>query len=70
MASLATLEAHDAFVARHIGTTPAEQAAMLATLGMPSRRALMDAIVPPSIRRRAPMALRPALSEAEALARR
>jgi glycine dehydrogenase len=69
MASLATLEAHDAFVARHIGTTPAEQAAMLATLGMPSRRALMDAIVPPSIRRRAPMALRPALSEAEALAR-
>src|SRR6185437_8811408 len=69
MASLATLEAHDAFVARHIGTTPAEQAAMLATLGMPSRRALMDAIVPPSIRRRTPMALRPALSEAEALAR-
>jgi glycine dehydrogenase len=69
MPSLATLEAHDGFVARHIGTTPDEQAQMLATLGMPSRAALMDAIVPPAIRRRAPMALKPALSEAEALAR-
>ncbi|HEY7905228.1 MAG TPA: aminomethyl-transferring glycine dehydrogenase [Casimicrobiaceae bacterium] len=66
-ASLSSLEAHDAFVARHIGTSPAEQRAMLDVLGMPSRAALMDAIVPESIRRRTPMALRPALSEAEAL---
>ena len=64
---LSALEAHDAFVARHIGTSPAEQAAMLATLGVPSRAALMDAIVPEAIRRRAPLALRAALSEDEAL---
>jgi glycine dehydrogenase len=69
MESLSSLEAHDAFVARHIGTSPAEQRSMLDVLGMPSRAALMDAIVPASIRRRTPMALRPALSEAEALAR-
>ncbi len=35
--TLAQLEATDAFVARHIGTSPADQAAMLATLGYPSR---------------------------------
>ena len=35
-----------AFVARHIGTTPDDQAAMLRVLGFDSRAALMDAIVP------------------------
>jgi glycine dehydrogenase len=67
--SLTALEAHDAFIARHIGTSPAEQAAMLAALGMPSRAALIDAIVPPAIRRRTPMNLRAPLGEAEALAK-
>ncbi|MBI3285295.1 MAG: aminomethyl-transferring glycine dehydrogenase [Burkholderiales bacterium] len=49
--TLTQLEAHDAFIARHIGPSEAEQAAMLATLGYPTRKALIDAIVPENIRR-------------------
>jgi glycine dehydrogenase len=67
--ALATLEPTDAFIARHIGTTPEDQAAMLEDLLYPTRQALMDAIVPAAIRRRAPLALPPATSEADALAR-
>ena len=66
---LAALEATDAFITRHIGTSPEDQAAMLSTLGYPSRAALMSAIVPASIRRATPLALPPAVSETEALAR-
>ncbi|MBK7792432.1 MAG: aminomethyl-transferring glycine dehydrogenase [Betaproteobacteria bacterium] len=66
---LTTLERHDAFIARHIGTTPADQAEMLAVLGQPSRAALMDAIVPAGIRRAKPLALPAAMSEAAALAK-
>jgi len=66
---LAALEATDAFIARHIGTSPADQAAMLDALGYPSRAALMEAIVPASIREAAPLALPPAVPETEALAR-
>ncbi len=66
---LADLEGTDAFVARHVGTSPADQTAMLATLGYVSRAALMDAIVPASIRRAVPIALPPAVPEAEALER-
>jgi glycine dehydrogenase len=62
-------EGSAAFVARHIGTTPEDQVAMLRALGHESRAALMDAIVPAAIRRNAPLALAEALSEAEALAR-
>ena len=67
--TLGDLEATDAFVARHIGTSHEDQAAMLATLGYPSRAALMDAIVPASIRRAVPLALPLAVPETEALAR-
>jgi glycine dehydrogenase len=67
--TLAALEQTDAFIARHIGTTSGDQAAMLEALGYPSRAALIDAIVPAAIRRRAPLALPPATSEAAALAR-
>ena len=67
--TLGDLEATDAFVARHIGTSHEDQAAMLATLGYPSRAALMDAIVPASIRRAVPLALPPSVPETEALAR-
>jgi glycine dehydrogenase len=67
--TLAALEASDAFVARHIGTSADDQAAMLAALGHPTLDALIDAIVPPSIRRGAPLALPAAVSEATALAR-
>ncbi|MCG2584063.1 aminomethyl-transferring glycine dehydrogenase [Massilia sp. TS11] len=49
--SLTALEARDDFISRHIGPSDAEQAAMLQTLGYPSRQALIDAIVPAGIRR-------------------
>ena len=67
--SLAALEDRTAFVARHIGTTQEDQAAMLAVLGYASRAALIDAVVPATIRERAPMPLAAALPEAEALAK-
>jgi glycine dehydrogenase len=66
---LTTLECSDAFIARHIGTTPADQAAMLAALEQPTRAALIDAIVPAAIRRAKPLALPPAMSEDAALAK-
>ena len=67
--TLADLERRDAFAARHIGTAQADQRAMLASLGFASRAALIDAIVPPAIRDRAPLALPAPVPEHEALAR-
>ena len=67
--ALTTLESHDAFVGRHIGTSPADQAAMLRVLGFASRAALIDALVPAAIRERAPLPLPGPMSEPEALAR-
>ncbi len=69
--SLTELEAHDAFIERHIGPSETEQAAMLAVLGYPNRTALIDAIVPDNIRRRDVLPLGQftnAQSEPEALA--
>jgi glycine dehydrogenase len=66
-ASLPELEDHDAFERRHIGPDAAEQAAMLAALGFESRDALIDAVIPASIRRRGPMGLGEPRSEGEAL---
>jgi len=65
---LSELEPHRGFVDRHIGTTAADQAEMLETLGYASRSALIDAVVPPSIRDREPLALPAAKGEYEALA--
>ncbi len=67
-APLSELEQHRGFVDRHIGTTAADQAEMLKALGYPSRAALIDAVVPPSIRCREPLALPAAKGEDEALA--
>jgi glycine dehydrogenase len=67
--TLAALEQHDAFIARHIGTSAADQAEMLAVLRYASREALIDAIVPPAIRSARPLALPAAMTEAAALAR-
>src|SRR5262245_64966059 len=67
--TLAEIEDHGAFVARHIGTSPDDQRGMLRTLGVDSRAALIDAVVPRAIRDKAPLALPAPLSEAEALAR-
>src|SRR5512135_2492297 len=68
-ASLAALEEHDAFVARHVGTSAGDQAAMLEALGYATRDTLIDAIVPEAIRRREPLPLPAAVDEAAALAR-
>jgi glycine dehydrogenase len=66
---LSALERTDAFIGRHIGTGAEDQAAMLAVLGQRSRAALIDAVVPPAIRRSAPLALPGPVTETEALAR-
>ncbi|KVG28562.1 aminomethyl-transferring glycine dehydrogenase [Burkholderia diffusa] len=69
--SLAALEMHDAFAERHIGPDAASQQAMLDTLGFASRAALIDAVIPASIRRAETLPLGPFAqpkSEAEALA--
>jgi len=66
--SLSQLENATEFQARHIGPWDAEQAQMLGVIGVASRQALVDAVVPASIRRPAPMSLPAPLSEAQALA--
>jgi glycine dehydrogenase len=66
---LAPLEDAAAFAARHIGTTPEEQAAILAELGFASRAAMMDAIVPEAIRERVPIPLPGPMTEVAALAK-
>jgi glycine dehydrogenase len=65
--ALAELEQHRGFVERHVGTSAGEQAQMLEALGYASRAALIDAVVPPTIRLRAPLALPPAKGEQDAL---
>ncbi|MDP2065095.1 MAG: aminomethyl-transferring glycine dehydrogenase [Burkholderiaceae bacterium] len=62
------LENSSEFIARHIGITPADEARMLAAIGEPTRRALIDSIVPRSIARTRPMQLPPPATETAALA--
>src|SRR5262249_43446832 len=57
------------FEQRHIGLASDDIEAMLHAVGVESMEALIDQTVPASIRRAAPLALEPALSEVEALAR-
>ena len=66
---LPALEDHAGFLARHIGTPPADQQAMLREVGFASRAALMDAIVPTAIRLADPLPLPAPVGEAGALAR-
>jgi glycine dehydrogenase len=67
-APLADLENPREFQTRHIGPDEADQAAMLGVIGAASRRALIEAVVPASIRRSQAMALPAPLTEAQALA--
>jgi glycine dehydrogenase len=67
MASLDLLAPTDTFARRHTGDTPAETTAMLELLGYPSVEALVNAAVPPHIRR-GPLNLPAALGETAALA--
>ncbi len=57
-----------AFAARHIGTDPADQDAMLKAVGYPSLEALMDACMPALIRSSDGLALPDAVTETEAQA--
>ncbi len=54
---LAELEQHGAFIGRHIGSDAAEQQRMLTELGYATRKALMEAVVPATIRLQAAMPL-------------
>ncbi|MEN3109883.1 aminomethyl-transferring glycine dehydrogenase [Uliginosibacterium paludis] len=65
---LSTLEARDAFLARHLGLSPAEQAEMLASLGVASLDELIAQTVPAGIRLAAPLAIAGPTPEQEALA--
>ncbi len=67
-ADIRALLGDDEFHARHIGPSPAQQAAMLATLGFASRQALIRATVPANLLLDAPLALDAPVSEAQALA--
>jgi glycine dehydrogenase len=67
--SLAELEDHRAFLPRHLGPDPSEQAEMLATLGLQSLDELIDTVVPTSIRWDKPLDLGPAVTEHEMLRR-
>jgi glycine dehydrogenase len=66
--SLAELENTGEFMPRHIGPDEADQQHMLSVIGAASRRALIDAVLPPAIARSRPMALPAPVGEAQALA--
>jgi glycine dehydrogenase len=65
--TLDDLEDAGEFVPRHIGPNAADEGHMLSVIGAASRAALIDAVVPASIRRAAAMDLQPAITEAQAL---
>ena len=65
---LRELENAAEFVARHVGIDAAAERHMLSVIGAASRRALIEAVVPRSIARAAPMRLPDPLPEAQALA--
>ncbi|MBL8318992.1 MAG: glycine dehydrogenase (aminomethyl-transferring), partial [Burkholderiaceae bacterium] len=64
---LAELENPSEFIARHIGPGPQEQQHMLAAIGVASRQALVEAVVPRAIARATAMDLPPPTTEAQAL---
>jgi len=67
-ATLTELESSAPFAGRHIGTDPAEQAAMLAAVGYPSLARLCAAAVPATIADTSPLRLPAAADEAAVLA--
>ena len=62
-------ESPNSFASRHIGPRPAERDAMLHAVGAPSLEALLAEAIPGHIRRREPLRLPPAESEAAYLTR-
>ena len=65
---LGELENPSEFVARHLGLSPADEQHMLQAIGVASRRALIEAVVPRSIARSTAMRLPVPVTEAQALA--
>ena len=65
---LGELENPAEFVPRHIGPSESDERHILSAIGAASRRALIEAVVPPAIARTQPMQLPPAVTEAQALA--
>ena len=65
---LRELDPHSDFIGRHIGPAPADQAKMLAAIGVPDLNSLIQDVVPPSILKRAALDLPASRSEADALA--
>ncbi|MCD6077637.1 MAG: gcvP [Ramlibacter sp.] len=65
---LGELENPHEFIPRHIGVSEADERHMLSVIGEASRRALVESIVPRSIKRARPMRLPAPVSEAAALA--
>ncbi len=65
---LSILEDATEFHARHIGPDAVDESLMCAAVGVASRTALIDAVVPPSIRRAEGMKLPAPITEAGALA--
>ncbi len=61
------LKPTDIFVQRHLGPTDADIQEMVATVGLPSIHALIDATIPEEIRLRQPLALSPRRSEQDVL---
>ena len=68
-ASLDELEAHDAFIGRHVGPGAEDQAEMLATLGLASLDELVERVVPASIRWDKPLELPAPRTEPEVVER-
>ena len=65
--SLEELEQRNDFIGRHIGPNPADQAAMLNTLGIDSLDALTTRVIPANILITTPLTLGEGRTEAEAL---
>ena len=66
---LKDLDIFHGFIRRHIGPGTEDEAAMLAELDMESVDDLLDQVVPESIRRRKPLAVKSSLSERQVLLR-
>ncbi len=66
---LKDLDIFHGFIRRHIGNSADEEAEMLELLGMKDLDELLDKVVPESIRRRKPLAVKSSLSERQVLLR-
>ncbi|MCH8106384.1 MAG: aminomethyl-transferring glycine dehydrogenase [Proteobacteria bacterium] len=64
---LQDLDVYDDFVRRHIGPDSVDESAMLAELGMKSLDDLIEKVVPASIRRNKPLAVKSSRSERQVL---